>query len=887
MKKILLITTGIVLLLLIAAVCIPFLFKDKIFNLVKESANKEINAVVNFNNDLSISIFSHFPNLTITVNDISVAGINEFEGDTLIAMKSFSATLDIMSVIKGDKIKVKGIEVLTPRINAIILTNGKANWDITKVDSTAPKTSNEDTASTKFNIALKQLVVTDASIIYNDKQGNIYAHLTGFNHTLKGDFSESLFELITENTCKEMLVSYGGITYLNKVNMSMNATIDADMNNMKFTFKENKCTLNNLAFGFTGWFAMPGDDMKMDIKYEANKAEFKDFLSLIPTIYAKDFSTLQSSGKLAFNGMVNGTYNDKQMPAFSFNLLVENGMFKYPALPAPVSDVAVNLQVTNPDGNLNNTKVNLTKLHFAIEGDAFDAKLIATNVMKDPTIDAVFKGLINLDNITKIVPMEEGTKVSGKIAIDLTAKGKVSTVENKQYEDFDAQGSMEMTNINYSGKELKQNFQLNEALITFSPKLVSLKSFNAKIGSTDIQMNGDLSNFFAYAFSKGTIKGNLNITSNYIDANQFLSNDTTAKKSTAPDTTAMNAPEIPGNIDFNLNCNIGKLLYSNLEITNFKGGLQIANQKLTFNKMGLNTLGSSMTMDGYYETTNPKKPSMSMIFGINNLDIQKAFVTFNTVKKIAPIAEKTTGTFSTHLSLQTILDQHLNPIYDGLYSEGNLDIPHATIKDVAMFNKAAEVLKYDKLRNPALNNVHIKFKVEKGRIYTQPFDMNIANQKLTLSGSSGLDQTLDYIGKVAIPRTALGAGNDAINSLLNQANSKAGTSVKLNDIINVNVLIKGTFTSPTISTNMSDIAKSEASSLKTQLASEVDKKKKELETQAKAEADKLKKDAETKLKAEADRLKKEAEAKANAEKDNAKKKLEEEAKKQLKGLFGK
>jgi AsmA-like C-terminal region len=195
----------------------------------------------------------------------------------------------------------------------------------------------------------------------------------------------------------------------------------------------------------------------------------------------------------------------------------------------------------------------------------------------------------------------------------------------------------------------------------------------------------------------------------------------------------------------------------------------------------------------------------------------------------------------------------------------------------------------------------IQFKVEKGRVSTKPFDMMVAGQKLTLFGSTGLDQTIDYTGLVVIPRAALGTANGALNGLLAQANAKAGTNVKLSEMINVNLGLGGTFSSPTVTTNLGDLAKKEAGSVKDQLMGEADKKRKELEAKAKAEAERLKKEAEAqvnatkakaqaeadKVKAEAERLKKEAEAKAQAEKEKAKKQAEEEAKKKLKGLFGK
>ena len=89
-----------------------------------------------------------------------------------------------------------------------------------------------------------------------------------------------------------------------------------------------------------------------------------------------------------------------------------------------------------------------------------------------------------------------------------------------------------------------------------------------------------------------------------------------------------------------------------------------------------------------------------------------------------------------------------------------------------------------------------------------------------------------------------------------------------------------TFTKPTVSTNLSDVAKNEANSLKDQAAAE-------LQAKAKAELDRLKKEAEDKAKAELDKYKKQGEEKAKSESDKLKKQAEEEAKKKLKSLFGK
>lgn len=888
MKKAIKISFIAIGVLLLAIIALPFMFKGKILAIAKEEANKNINAKVSFNDDIGLSIFKSFPNFTLSIKNIEVIGINEFEGDTLVALKEVEATLDIMSVINGGQIKVRKILLDQPRIHAIVLKDGKANWDIAK-PSTDTVQQAKPSEPTKFNVALKVFEIRDAYISYVDKAGNMSSEIDNMNYTLKGDFTQDVFTMKHDLDITKLTYTMANISYLSRVHTTVKAELEANMKDMKFTFKDNAFGLNDLVFTMDGFLEMKDKDINLDIKYAAKKNDFKDFLSLIPSIYASSFKDLQSKGKLGFDGFVKGTYNSKQIPAFAFNLLVEQGWFKYPALPAPVENVGIKLHVTNPDGNLDNTKIDLASLHFELQGDPFDAKLLATNIIKDPFVDAYLKGKLNLDNIAKIAPMPEGTSIGGVLTSDFSAKGKISAIEKKDYENFDASGTIAVNGVQFKSKELPQGMNLKTATLTFNPRVVALSNFNASIGNSDMQMNGDLSNFFPYFFGKGILEGHLNFNSNLMDANQFLSKEETVKANTNPeaDTVGMSVVEVPSNINFTLTSSIGKLLYTNMEITNFKGILKVAEQKITFSKVGLNMLGSTMNMDGYYETSNPKKPTVDMSFGIANLDMQKAFKTFNTIQKIAPIAEKMHGTFSTKVfKFTTELDSKMKPVYDKLYASGDLQIPNASISDVEVFNKLADALKRDDLRKAEINNVLIKYEVKAGRVFTKPFPLKLAGKTLTLSGSTGLDQSIDYTGTMALPRKELGGANSAIDGVLAQLNQKGGTNVKLNDLINIGLKIGGTFTKPSVSTNLADIAKNEASSLKNQLADELNRKKQELENQAKAEIEKQKRELEAKGRAEADRLKKEAEAKAKEEADKAKKKLEEEAKKKLKGLFG-
>ncbi|HNQ12195.1 MAG TPA: AsmA family protein, partial [Bacteroidia bacterium] len=359
MKKGIIITLSLLALLLVSAIALPYIFKDKIVALVKDESNKNVNATIEFS-DVDLTLFNSFPKLTVIINDLSIVNKEPFVNDTLLSTKEFGITLGLLSVIKGEQMDIYGIYLDKPRIQLMINESGIANWDIALTDSSE---ADSDTSASSFKMSLQKYSISDAYLLYDDKSLGFKTELKDFNHSGKGNFTQDNFVLQTETKCQALNLWYENVKYLSEVNTNITADIDMNIPNFTFTFKENKILLNELAFGVDGFVSMPNDDIDMDLKFDVKQNEFKHFLSLIPGMYSDNFKDLKSSGALSFSGFLRGTYNDTQMPGFQVALNIKDGMFQYPSLPSAVNNVQVDLLVDNPDGNTDHTIINLKKFH--------------------------------------------------------------------------------------------------------------------------------------------------------------------------------------------------------------------------------------------------------------------------------------------------------------------------------------------------------------------------------------------------------------------------------------------------------------------------------------------------------------------------------------------
>lgn len=419
LKWTLLIIGGLFILILAAAFILPIVFKDDIKAAIDKEIAKSVNADVVFDADnFSLSFFTHFPNVTAELKDLGVLNRAPFDGQILFATEKFEVEVNLKDILFGDQLRVKGISLVKPIINIKVNEDGKANYDIVipSSDTTSVKEESED-----FSFGIDHWEIIDGDVSYDDKTLPYLLTIKGLNHSGSGDFTQDVFDLRTRTTADTVTTSFDGVEYLTNKRAEIDATVSISEEYSKYTFKENAIKLNDFAMSFDGWFKMNENDFDMDLSFKSPDNSFKSLLSLVPGMYSQNFNNIDTKGDLAFSGAVKGKYSEKQMPAFNLNLLVKDAMFKYPDLPTAVDNINVDLLVDNKDGVIDNTVIDLKKLHLDFGANPVDARALITK-MYPTNIDAAVAAKLNLAELSKMFPME-GLEMRGAYAINLTAKG--------------------------------------------------------------------------------------------------------------------------------------------------------------------------------------------------------------------------------------------------------------------------------------------------------------------------------------------------------------------------------------------------------------------------------------------------------------------------------
>ncbi|MCK9448487.1 MAG: AsmA family protein [Bacteroidales bacterium] len=876
--KIFAVSLGVIL---IALILIPFFFQDKLVQLVKEELNKSVEATIDFSS-ARLSLIRSFPDFSLTLSHLVLTGKAAFENDTLLYADRFSLTLDILSVFKASPYEIKNIRLKEPLLHLIVLEDGHANWDI--MPETESEIEEPTTSTDSFSLSLKALQISNGSLIYDDREIPFVLKLDQLNGQIKGDLSTSQSRLYAGLQIASIGVIYDGMAVLNKVNGFAEAVIDVNFDDNSYVIATDVLKLNELGLDFAGKFILADTAIGMDFTLAAAKENFKQLLSLIPSEYMRDYEQLIADGNFDLNFRMNGNYSETAFPAFNASMTVDRGVVAYPDIAEKIEYINLKLKIENETGDLDHTRIILNPFQFSLMNDPFSMNLTLQQIISDPFIKADLKGKLHLDKLGDFIPPEFISSLDGLLTIDVALNTRLSSIEQQQFEQIQVEGSALADGFKVNLAENDSELVIQHAWLGFSPKAVSTKVNELRWGKSDFSFSGELDNYLDYLLRQGILNGSLNLTSSYTDINLLLSHFAIDTTSTAVDDTISFSLELPDRMNIRFHANIDQLVYENYELKNLEADLRYSDKVIQIAPLSATLLGGNIHMSGSFDAVQADSPLIDFDITLNHFDIPTAYQSIGLFQTAAPIAQRTHGSFSTHFHLRGNLDQDMQPVLPSLKGGGGLTTSNIRIDSVKAMNMLASLLGNSDYARLVTDAVDLSFEFINGRVFQKPFMLRYAGSDVTISGSMGFDQTLDYDLLLRVPYEKLGSSvRDGVSKLVEQAGGK-GFSLKADTDITIKAKMTGSATDPKLSIDYKDYASNLSADLKRLAQQEMDKQKAAMQAKLSEEAAKIMAEA----RAHADRLIAQANSSAKAvksEADKAAKKIRDEAEQQAAKLI--
>ncbi|MEZ4288898.1 MAG: AsmA-like C-terminal region-containing protein [Polyangiales bacterium] len=785
MKTSVKIILGLVVLLLGAAIAVPFVFGDKIAAAVAKAIDDQIEGDVTWES-AKLSIFANFPSASVVIEHpklsgkaigaVSIGGeTDEVAPPLLFTADSVDVGVDLLKAVFEDTIVIENLEIRKPVLNLRVDAEGKENFDVIE--------SKDDETSKPYVISLKRVVLRDGTVSY------VTPTLDAQLEELSVDGDATLTDVVTKVDVRAAAsranFKDASMTYLRDAKVDLDAKAELNSKNDSLQLKAIGVGVNDLRIEGDGELvplSKRPSHVRVALKTPSSQT-FDNLMSAIPSAYVDEAKKYNASGTFSMALNVDGQLTDEEadVPAFSANVEIADGRVKYNALPKAVQDVFVKASLVHPGGPLTKTTLDLEPFSAKAGSSTVKGTLHASNLVGTPQLDLNVNANADLRDIKDAVAIDGLSNAEGKLKADIryvgtTAKPKVLT------------GSVKASSVKLAMSTLPPT-KLDEVNVEFESEKTTIQTLQGSVGKSDFAIGGTTSSVLSLLDENQTLRGNLSVRSKQIDLTEFAGTD-------APDgepskTKSTSAFVFPSNTDLSLKANIDSLIYDDIVVKNVRGDAALRDQTLKLGDVQGEAIGGTMKLDGEIVAKDASTPKFDLSYDVKDASIQEAFNSVSSLSKFAPIGKFLSGNFSTSLKAAGNLGEDMMPNLRSIDASGLFATLNTKIADFPILSKIASAIPNvpDKLSDL---KAKVNFNVEDGNVRIAEFPVTTKGKTFFVEGQHGLDNEMKYTVRFPVEAKSL-LKTDLMGKL-----SKFGVPVESLTDVDVVANVTGSLTSPKI-----------------------------------------------------------------------------------------
>ena len=482
-------------------------------------------------------------------------------------------------------------------------------------------------------------------------------------------------------------------------------------------------------------------------------SKVKSKLDLAFLSNALQIPNFKLAGNLDADIVSKGNYNkeDKKFPITKGKFEIKNGFIQTAYYPKPIQNINLKANLNSTTGDFKDASFVLSPANFTFEGEPFNLTASFKN-FDDINYDVKAKGTLNVARIYKVFS-QKGLDVDGFIKADLSLAGKQSDASNGKIGNLKNSGTLEVKNIKTTSDYLAKPFLIENGLFTFHQDKMNFSNFNGKYGTSDITMNGNLENVINFVLSENQIlKGNFNLSSNYLNINEFIPTTTFKNEDENEAKTEVSGViEIPTNLNVSIQTNAAKTQYDDVTIENLRGNVLIQNGTLKLSNGTLGIIGATAKMDALYKNEGTQKAYFDYKINASEFDIKRAYNEIKMFREIVTAAESAEGIVGLNYSIKGVLNNQMEPVMPSLEGSGTLSVKKVKMKGFKLLNVVSAKTENPDIKDPDISKVDIKSTIKNNIVTIERFKFKVAGFRLRFEGQTSLDGKLNLKMRIGLP----------------------------------------------------------------------------------------------------------------------------------------
>jgi len=710
------------------ALTISAIYKDELIGFFIEETNKYIATPIEVEK-IDISIFNHFPNISVNLRNVTVKESSNNHKAILGKAKKISASFNLLNILRKNYV-VEGIYLSDGEVNLIVDRQGIPNYLLIQKDSVSSggTFSLRDINCENMNVDFLDLKSDYHVAIFAKKAA---AQLTQIQSTVFVDIQGNLVS-------DEILVKKR--KFLNNKTIELETKFEVDLQQKFYDFKTGFLQIDKGKFDVVGTV----DVLKKNIDMKVNgiNTNFQSLNSLLSSDLSKYFQHYKSKGDIYFQSSIVGSYESRSVPRMTIEFGAKDASFFHPDYKRQIEKVNVQgYFTTGQPSNRSNYRLDLNNFSCQLDNKQLDGSLTIQN-FNDYRVDLVLKGEADVNTLLLLFPKKYVKTAFGNIKMDIHVYGKIK--DAKLTQNINANGEIELNNISFVpvGKRLPLN-KLNGSLALRNNDL-AVSNLQGYIGNSDFQLNGfinDISTFFSSKNQKYSMQADLQ--SKFIDFDELLKSNF-ASRDTVSTNNKLYEFKISPKINLDFNCEVQRLNFRKFKGRNIIGNVEIKNQIAVLKNVSFSSMGGEVKISGSANSKSENLVETIAEANFFNINVDSVFYVFQNFNQNWLIDKNLKGQLYADLNVYMNFNKHLVLNSQSLVADIKTSIANGELNDFEPMMELSKFVEEESLANTRFSRMTNEIKIENRTIYLPEMEIRSNVSNILVSGTHTFDNNIDY-----------------------------------------------------------------------------------------------------------------------------------------------
>ncbi len=303
---------------------------------------------------------------------------------------------------------------------------------------------------------------------------------------------------------------------------------------------------------------------------------------------------------------------------------------------------------------------------------------------------------------------------------------------------------------------------------SFNNNEISIDSLKFVAGESEIAAKGKLSGLQRAMLGRGTLKLDVDITSDGMNANELLraynsgssfnpeavkgelenASNSEFFKMVTTDTTAVSEElqliVVPANLNADISLDARNIIYSDLNISQAKADVIMKERCIQITNTSAATNMGDVTFDGFYSTKSKK--DLTAGFSLNLIDItaEKVISLMPSMDTLIPLLKSFKGLLNCEIACTAQLDTNMNLIMPSINGVMRIGGENLSISDNELYRTLAKKLLFKNKKEGKIDQMTVEGVIKDNVMEIFPFILKVDRYTLAMSGIQNLDMAFKY-----------------------------------------------------------------------------------------------------------------------------------------------